>query len=205
MHHVAWHHATADNNIARRLAELTVASPTELGPVDPEALAGSEDEVAAVEQLVQLVPDWTLTLHWAARQAQFLGPILHDAPARQIRRALLATARSVAQTEKPRWGDLAQSIKLVPGGLSGLLDAPHPTAPHHVARPVHVRLHTIRGGWWAERRSVVEGGPSYALPEITQDVTAKFARGVAARTDVAHRVLDSPPVGATELVELLAS
>lgn len=187
---------------------------------DDTLLVRHEADVLAVAGRVEVGADAGLTVTRVRGILRSLAPLFAGVPLGRR----LAIVREVAA------GALGDGAALSLGDVRALVAArahelvvalaERPSAPLrdvglHVPQPVSLRLYTTRGGWWPERRDVIEGGPEYAVHELERDVIAKYARCCAWRdgaadTDAitraearARRVVDGDVGGGSDLVALL--
>jgi hypothetical protein len=177
------------------LIALLVASH-EHGPAlaDAETWSAHADAIRTLAQKVVVRPDPGLTVRRLRGVSRTLAPLLTDLPPRARLALLRDMVRDVARTAPPpQSGDVRSLLRADPVALvADALDdrdasvgigAADRAGGLHVPSPVALRLYTTRGGWWPERRDVIEGGPEYSLPDLERDVVDKFARAAAWRAE----------------------
>lgn len=157
------------------------------GPVltDDAWLAENQDTIRELAEKVLVVHDWSATMTLAETFAHTLGALVSDIHLREW--------PELGQEVREHYAafDPGLDLQAILAILAGRPDRLHAALrdavgkdladidldAFHVARPAHLKMFTIRGGWWPERRDVVEGGPEYPLDFLASDVVDKFARG----------------------------
>ena len=220
--HLAWGRAREDASVdglpddghlpyALPIAIGTLVATHEHGPAlfDRALLDANRDAILDVAAKVDLRPDLGHTLRRVRGLARALGPLLADVPvATRLSLATSIVQKALRGLPSPDRLDLRGILRDDPvDALRGLLDPPAEVGagPVHVPNATFVRLYTSRGGWWPERRDVIEGGPEYSASDLDRDVVAKFGRCVAWKAGAidatalqgavtaARRFLDAPP------------
>lgn len=230
--HLAWMRAREDARVDGMPDDghLSYALPIVIGALvaghehgpalyDHALLVPNHDAILEVAAKVDLRPDLGHTLRRVRGLARALGPLLVDVPfATRLSLAAGLVGKALRGLPNPDRLDLRGVYRDDPvDALRGLIDPPGepPDGPVHVPNATFVRLYTSRGGWWPERRDVIEGGPEYSAADLDRDVVAKFGRCVAWKAGAvdatalqgavtaARRFLDAPP--ATGALALLGA
>jgi hypothetical protein len=91
------------------------------------------------------------------------------------RLAALQRMRPTIALDTPDAEDARGLWNLGTGDLVERLLDPPDTIGDHLPRPTSIRLYTSRGGWWPERRTVVEGGPESSWSDQRQLAIRAYA------------------------------
>lgn len=171
-----------------------LAAAHEDGPAlyDEALLRDRAADILSVAAKVEVRPDLGLTVQRMRGVSRALAPLMAEVPRRkrgQMARSVLREAlANVPMPDRSDWASFLRSdpLALVEGALeappSGMsVGDPNRPGGLHIPAPTFLRLYTSRGGWWPERRSVVEGGPEYTVDDLTRDVVQKYARACSWR------------------------
>ena len=205
----AWpglHPAGVTRSVSRSLGVLLTAH--ELGPeqLAPAWLERHRDAVARIAGAVALEHDWGLTLSGLERAIDVLTPLLADLRAPELR-AVIRRVRARyedAALGAPGGRQLADFLRLLPGRIQSRLArgsgdlAALDEDSWRFYLGLDMRLFTVRGGWWPERRELPEGGPGWSWEDTRRIVARRFAAGDTAREEVARELLTATIGGGGE-------
>ncbi|HJN78309.1 MAG TPA: MmgE/PrpD family protein [Myxococcota bacterium] len=171
-----------------RAAYATSSRAHQLGPREFGESFWAEEggDIAELAGRIRVEHAWEHTV--AAIRGLAEQGILGGLTLGQLKHAAGAFRTALPGPETPAGADLLELAKLGPlaGGLSaGAFD---PRAFRYVL-PMDVKVHTTRGGFWPETRSLPEGSPGWNWEDTLARVQAKFAGGDPARTELAQELL----------------
>jgi len=162
------HPAGLTRSVSRSIGALLTAH--EFGPAQLDAgwLEANRDSVARIASGVTLSHDWALTLGQLEHLLTAASPLFTGVTAPELRDWMRGLTR--------RWGvalgapggrQALEALKLLPGRIqsrlrreSGDLSTLDEDA-WRFKNGIDMRLFTIRGGWWPERRELPEGSPGW--------------------------------------------
>jgi 2-methylcitrate dehydratase PrpD len=188
-------------SIPRALGALLTAH--ELGPAQLTAawLEENRDSVARIASTVSLSHDWKLTLEALDQSLSAAAPLFAGVTAGELR----AHSRRLRQRYEeiplgpPAGRALVDFMGLLPGriqdrvgrGRGDLSDLDEDA--WRFRSGLDMRLYTVRGGWWPERRELPEGSPGWPWADTLAIALDKYAGGDEARRAGADALLELRP------------
>jgi len=167
----AWpglHPTGISRSVSRAVGALLTAhelTPTQL---DAAWLEENRDSVARIASGVTLTHDWALTLGQLEHLFTAASPLFTGVTASELRDWMRGLIRSWGVALGAPGGRQAlDALKLLPGRIQSRLRresgdlSTFDEDEWRFKNAIDMRLYTIRGGWWPERRELPEGSPGW--------------------------------------------
>jgi len=145
-------------------------------------------EVAELASKIQVVHAWEHTIDALVGLLDHSGGLLGGLSISQLKHALGAFRTALPDPGPPVGAELLELGKLhrFAGGVPA---ASFDAAAFRYVLPMDVKVHTTRGGFWPETRSLPEGSPGWDWEDTLSRVQAKFGAGDPERAERGAQLL----------------